>query len=82
MKQFVQNSGEAKYYQQVVANDTITSATWTVSPNGPVLSRLQSTTTSSTIMISTPQTGVFVLSVNLTLGSGQVLIGECMIQVI
>ncbi len=82
MVQFTQIIGEEPYYQQDVINDTIVGAVWAVDPAGPVLTGPVTTSTYSKVLMSQAIPGVFVLSVTLTLTSGQIRIGQARINVV
>ncbi len=82
MVQFTQIIGEEPYYQQDVINDTIVGAVWAVDPAGPTLTGPVTTPTYSKVLMSQAIPGVFVLSVTLTLTSGQIRIGQARINVV
>jgi len=82
MVQYTQIIGEEPYYQQDVINDTIVSASWAVDLDGPVLSGVVTTSTYSKVLMTQAIPGVFVLSVTLTLASGQIRIGQARINVV
>lgn len=82
MVQFTQIIGEEPYYQQDVINDTIVDASWEVDLPGPVLSAPVTTSTYSKVLMTQAIPGVFVLSVTLTLASGQIRIGQARINVV
>ena len=82
MVQFTQIIGEQPYYQQDVINDTIVSAAWATDLAGPVLSGVVTTSTYSKVQMTQAIPGVFVLSVTLTLASGQIRVGQARINVV
>lgn len=82
MNQFTQLIGENIVYEQDVQNDTITAASWTVAPSGPVLTLPNFTPTAATVQFMSASEGTYILEVSLTLMSGQIRIGQARIQVL
>lgn len=73
MNYFEQTANETLAYRQDITGDTITSASWTISP-GATLSTQELTDTSTTVMISglTPGT-IYTVDVVMHCGSGQII---------
>ena len=74
-------TNEIRAYQQAVYNDTLLSATWSVSPTGPVLSGQVDTSSDTTIFFTSAAAGIFALKALLVLASGQQLEGVIHITV-
>ena len=80
MKAYNQDASEKRNYQAVVANDTISSATATITPTGPTLGTVAVATTTATLAVSAGTPGIRnVLKVLCTCASGQILQAECAI---
>lgn len=81
--QFSQAVGELIGYQQDVKNDTISSAVWSVVPDeGTTLTGGSTGPTSVSKLFGAQTPASYVLSVEMQMASGQVLIGEARIQVV
>ena len=79
---FTQLIGETVLYEQDIVNDSITNAVWSVDQPGATLGSPITTTTNSQVTFSSTVVGNYVLTVTLTLLSGQVLEGQARINVI
>jgi hypothetical protein len=80
MKAYTQDHAEKINYQAVVTNDTISSATATITPTGPTLGTVTVASTTATLAVSGLTAGSrYVLRVLCTCASGQILQAECAI---
>lgn len=82
MTRTTQIIGETLTYQQTVINDTIESAAWSVDQTEPVIVPIDPSTTVASTTFACTVAGSYVLTVALTLTSGQIKYGQIRIDVI
>lgn len=82
MDAFTQKVRETRYYEQDVVGDTINSAEWMVQPAGPTLSGFVVQSSKVQALFSSNVPGSFVLTVKMSMASGQVLRGQARITVV
>ena len=75
MKNFEQTHAESVLYRQIVDADTITNSAWSIAPSaGTTVTLGTQTTTETNAMVSGLTSGTrYVLTVLVTLASGQIL---------
>lgn len=72
MNLYSQTPNEIYHYRQPVVGDTIVSAVWSVSPSGPTISTVETTTTHTTCSLSDVVSGIlYTITCLLTVTSGQ-----------
>ena len=73
MKPLGQTSAETIHYKQPVIGDTLVTGTWSISPVGPLVTSVATTSSSTTCAVSGVVAGtLYTLTCLLTVTSGQV----------
>ena len=81
MVTYEQDPAEAQDYQESVTGDTVSAASWTISPTGPTVGVPTNTSTTSTVRVSGVGASVlYTLSCVLTGASGKIYKRSCYIR--
>jgi len=81
MNYWTQDPNESLKYRQTITGDTVSSATWSISPVGPTVGAPTNASTTSTVLVSGVSDNVlYTLTAKITGASGQIKEGAAKIQ--